>query len=75
MSTDHSPVGLVFSSSAVDEPVAADRLPLLPSVERSPFLEPETAPASATNISSSGRRDPLGRQRPSSQMPALCDTE
>ncbi|MFD5559720.1 hypothetical protein [Kitasatospora griseola] len=75
MSTDHSPVGLVFSSSAIDEPVAADRLPRLPSVERSPFLEPETAPASATTVSPGGRRDPLGRPRPSSQMPALYDTE
>ncbi|MFJ8443188.1 hypothetical protein [Kitasatospora griseola] len=75
MSTDHSPVGLLFSSSAVDEPVAADSLLRPPSVERSPFLEPETAQASAGTVSSGGRRDPLGRQGLASQMPAFRDTE
>ncbi|MFJ5926474.1 hypothetical protein ACIQF6_28115 [Kitasatospora sp. NPDC092948] len=66
MSTDHNPVGLLFSSSAVDEPVAAGSRPSLPSVERSPFLEPGAALLAATT-SSDDRQDLLGRQGPASR--------
>ncbi|MFF4341320.1 hypothetical protein ACFY00_15470 [Kitasatospora sp. NPDC001540] len=59
MNVDRSPLGQpLFSSSAVDEPVAPDSLPRRP-VESSPFLEPAPAPAAAATVSSNGRR-PLG---------------
>ncbi|MEU5383593.1 hypothetical protein ACFVT9_29115 [Kitasatospora cineracea] len=61
MSVDRSPLGQpLFSSSAIDEPVAPDGRPRRP-VEASPFLEPAPAPApvAAATVASNGRR-PLG---------------